>query len=229
MRWMAIADSHGDMADPQAVKRARDFMDEYRPEVRVHLGDAWDLRAMRAGADSDDQNLEDLNADLDAGMELMAWYKPTHFLHGNHEFRIDKTINGYGRGAIVAKYVTEKIAGALEGVETYPYSKRRGVLRLADTAMVHGYGHGQYAPKQHAAAYGKCLMGHIHTTCIMRAPSVPEPSTCYSIGCLCRLDMTYNECHLNTLGQTQGFAFGTIKGGRLMVQLAWCEGGEWNV
>ena len=226
---MAIADSHGDMADPAAVARAREFCGDYKPELRIHLGDCWDLRAMRAGATDDDQNIDDLNDDIEAGCELLSWYEPTHFLHGNHEHRIAKMLGSYGRAAIVAQYVHEKILVALGGAQCTPYCKRNGAVRLYDTTLVHGYGHGQYAPKEHAATYGKCLMGHIHTRLVMQAPGIPEPKTCYSIGCLCKLDMQYNAAHIKTLGQTHGFAFGSIRRGLMMVQLAWAEGGVWNV
>lgn len=228
-RFMVIADSHGDMVDEQAARRAREFVADYKPDIRVHLGDAWDLRSMRAGATDDEKNLGDLNADIEAGLELFGWYRPTHFLWGNHEKRIENASRGYGNSAVVAAYVVDKVADALEACETRRYCKRTGVLTIGDTRLLHGYRHGETAPKWHAAQYGKSLIGHIHRVEMSTFPRVEGTARCWSIGCLCRLDMPYNEAHAGTLSQAHGFAYGEIKNGRLLINQAYSEAGDWNV
>jgi hypothetical protein len=46
-RFVAFGDNHGDMADENAVEALVEFIKDYKPTVRVHLGDCWWLRIRR--------------------------------------------------------------------------------------------------------------------------------------------------------------------------------------
>ena len=49
VRFVFASDSHGDMADPEALDALWEFCKDYKPEVRVAGGDHFDLRALRRG------------------------------------------------------------------------------------------------------------------------------------------------------------------------------------
>ena len=62
-RFVIVGDSHGDMVDPCVLKAFRKFMGMWKPSIRVHLGDLFDLRNLRRGASQEDQN-DDLRDDI---------------------------------------------------------------------------------------------------------------------------------------------------------------------
>ena len=87
IKFQAIFDSHGDMVDPAAEKAAREFCEHFRPTVRIHGGDAFDLRALRSGASKEEKG-ESVKADIEAGCDLFGWFKPTVWIKGNHDERL---------------------------------------------------------------------------------------------------------------------------------------------
>ena len=48
-RFVAFGDNHGDMADHEATDALCEFIKDYKPTVRVHLGDCFDFRSLRRG------------------------------------------------------------------------------------------------------------------------------------------------------------------------------------
>jgi predicted phosphodiesterase len=54
-RFVVVADSHGDMLDPEVAKALFAFLEDWKPEIRVHAGDAWDFRNLRRGAHDDEK------------------------------------------------------------------------------------------------------------------------------------------------------------------------------
>ena len=49
-KFMAVSCSHGHLADAKATKAALEFKKRFKPDTTLHLGDAIDLAALRAGA-----------------------------------------------------------------------------------------------------------------------------------------------------------------------------------
>ena len=49
IRFVAFGDNHGDMADHEAVDALCEFIKDYKPTVRVHLGDCFDFRPCAVG------------------------------------------------------------------------------------------------------------------------------------------------------------------------------------
>jgi hypothetical protein len=90
MAWeksIFLADTHGDLVCPEAVKVVKRFMDDWQPKIRVHLGDAWDFRSLRKGA-SPEERMEGISYDYSCGMELLDWYRPNMLTMGNHDARL---------------------------------------------------------------------------------------------------------------------------------------------
>ena len=86
-RFVAFGDNHGDMADDNAVEALVEFIKDYKPTVRVHLGDCFDFRSLRRGVGNDAEGAESLIADIEAGEDFLERTKPTVYLMGNHEHR----------------------------------------------------------------------------------------------------------------------------------------------
>ena len=88
---VAMGDNHGDLACEDTLDAIMQFVATVKPKYRVHLGDNWDFRAIRRGADDTDQ-ASSLQRDWDEGEEFIrAFFKfgqERIFLRGNHDERI---------------------------------------------------------------------------------------------------------------------------------------------
>ena len=58
IRFVAFGDNHGDMADDEATDALCEFIKDYKPTVRVHLGDCFDFRSLRRGVGNDAEGAE---------------------------------------------------------------------------------------------------------------------------------------------------------------------------
>jgi predicted phosphodiesterase len=220
-RWIAVSDTHGDQLDREAWAFVLDFIADFRPTIRVHLGDAWDFRWLRQGA-SNEERADDVLADIDAGMNLIDEYKPTAFLMGNHDHRLIrgcKDTTGVVRQAHRDLHDQIMRLFGMHGTQVYPYHSFKGVHMLGDLACIHGYHHGVYAPRQHAMAYGNCIHGHTHAveSAAFHNMRAGGAVTGRAIGCLCDLDMDYATIRATSMRCQHGFAYGEIRNGRAIV------------
>jgi hypothetical protein len=209
-RFVACGDSHGDKADPSAVAAFHELCDWFKPTIRIAAGDHFDLRCLRRNA-SEGEKRERVQADIDAGLEFLKRFKPTHFLRGNHDERLwDAAISDDGKLADFASYLILDIKDVLgPNCVMYPYHKRQGVLTLGQTKVIHGYGTGVNAARRAGMVYGSCLMFHVHAIDLQPVPGL-ERRVARACGCLCELDQDYNRAHLQTLAQAHGFVYGLL-------------------
>lgn len=226
-RWVAVADNHGDACDPSAVEAALDFCKWWRPEFRIHLGDAFDFRPFRGKA-SEQERRERMQTDIDAGIDFLKRFRPTTFLRGNHDERLWKQLKSDdGKVAEYAQLVIREIEPALKGAAMYPWDRRLGVARLGDQALIHGFYAGVNAARQSAQVYGNVLVGHAHAIDQCTLPGL-EPRTGRTIGCLCRLDMEYDAGNAGSLRHRHGWAYGLMDArGRTIVWQAEKLGDSW--
>lgn len=229
IRWVAAGDNHGDELDLKAVDAFHGFVKEYKPDIRVHLGDAFNFASLRKNC-SDAESRMRLGDDLAAGCEFMDKYKPTHWLRGNHDERIYDAYKGdEGPKADLAYSFTKEIESAIGKAEMFPYNKRDGVLRLGHLKLIHGYHSGITAARQAALVYGAVIMGHVHTIDHYSVPGL-ERRVGRAVGCLCKLDLDYNRAQANTLRQAHGWAYGLLfPGGDYTVWQAEQVGGQWHI
>jgi predicted phosphodiesterase len=207
-----VSDTHGDCQDDGAVKAMLEFKKYFKPEIRIHAGDAFDFRPLRKKA-TDEERREGKSLDVEMGLNFIDAYRPTHFLRGNHDERLwdlFKSDDGQKREAAIA--TAESIMQRLQNVgceHVLPYHKRLGVLNIGKLRVVHGYAAGVNAAKKHCEVYGAVLFGHVHRIEQYSIPTL-ERNIGRCIGCLCQLDMDYNRAQLNTLSQEHGFAYGFL-------------------
>lgn len=221
-RWMAVGDVHGDHQDPEAVLAALEWMQHFKPEIRVHGGDNWDLRWLRRGA-SEQEKRDRVEADLEAGCQFMRDYKPTHFLKGNHDIRLDDALESdVGSLAAVASMIRDRMVMSIPAdCEIFPYCKRHGVMELGNYKIVHGFASGVGAVRKQAQTYGSVLTFHNHRIEQAIHGRWPTADVGWCCGCLCKLDLGYNRASLGTLGQEHGFAYGWVHDcGEVVVHIA---------
>lgn len=231
-RFVFACDVHGDQQNPQAVGVLLDFMQDWKPTVRICGGDVWDFRPLRRKA-SDDEKRESMEGDFHAGLGFLNKFKPTHWLLGNHEYRLwhmaatsDGVLGDYSRACVtgITKWSNKQRCIVL------PYHKRLGVVRLGHLKCIHGFWVGIHADKQAAMVYGSCLMGHTHSVSEFAIPGL-ERRVARSCGCLCHLDMEYNLRTPSSLRHANGFAFGVVDRdtGLYHVWQAECINGTWVI
>ena len=214
-KFVVVGDNHGDMADPASVSALMAFLKDFKPEIRVHLGDNYDFRNLRKGA-SDDEKAASLQEDWAAGTDFMRSFfdggKQNHLLLGNHDARIYNF--AHSATGVLRDYANDGIKQLESEVrkckaQMLPYDSAHGILKIGKLTMLHGYHAGVGATRQHAAVYGSGLFGHVHTQESSPIPSL-EPAEARSIGCLCIRDMDYINAKTGKLRWTQGWAYGLL-------------------
>lgn len=229
-KWVAAFDSHGDMLDRDAEKVLFDFIDDFKPDVRIHGGDFLDLRSLRTNV-GEDERTEDLKADVEAGVDFVQRFAPDVLLMGNHDHRLIKGVRNRGNGNLrmLCQMLHDSILDRIKVKTILPYDAKKGIYRLGDLAIMHGYRIGKYAALQAALQAGSsAMMGHVHTD--MEIPlDNAGGHVGHCIGCLCQLDMQYAETWVSRLRWSHGFAFGYENRGTTTVFHATERNGIWNI
>jgi len=215
-RFVVASDSHGDQVDPETERALFAFISDFKPQLRIHAGDAWDFRNLRRGA-SDDEKAHSLEDDWQAGSDFMRRFfdggKENHFLRGNHDERLwhfahsaTGLLRDYAHDGIKR---VEKLA-AKSRAKMMPYDSRLGVLKLGALKVIHGYAAGIGAARKHAIVYRNCLFGHTHNCDVAGAESDEGVSEARGIGACCRLDMPYNAHQTSKLRHQNAFCYGLL-------------------
>ncbi len=209
-RFQIGFDLHGNQQDPKANEVFFKFADLWKPQIRVSGGDNWNFVALRKGASQEERN-ESLEADYRAGKEWLERFRCTHFLEGNHDYRLWALLNTQGP----LRDLASRCVGDAEALFTklrcrrYPYDKRTGVLTLGHLKVIHGFAYGVNAARRQAQAYGSVLCGHGHG---IQHVSIEGPDNRMGrmCGCLCKLDMDYVHANLASLIWRHGFVYGVV-------------------
>ena len=215
-RFVVAADSHGDQVDPATESALLSFVHDFKPQLRIHAGDAFDFRNLRRGA-SDDEKAHSLEDDWRMGSDFMRRFfdggKENHFLRGNHDERLwhfahsaTGLLRDYAHDGIarVEKLVKQSRARML------PYDSRLGVLKLGALKVIHGYAAGIGAARKHALVYGRSIFGHTHNCDVAVAESCDGATEARGIGACCKLDMAYNQHQMGKLRHQNAFCYGLL-------------------
>ena len=224
IKFVAAGDVHGDEQDPTTIKALLAFTKEYLGKdggLVVCLGDLWDFRAIRRGADDTDQ-ASSLQQDWDAGEEFIREFfkfgDERIFLRGNHDERIyDMSTNV--RSGVARDYALDGCANIEQIMKDtrgkmYPYDSTNGIYKQGSLTFVHGYGASLHGAKQHADAYGAgaVLFGHTHAIDYYKSVSI-DSREAYNIGCCCGITPSYTRNQMRRLRWQNGWAFGLIHEG----------------
>ena len=215
-KFVDMADNHGDMIDPIAESAFFEFMADFKPDVVIHSGDNWDFRNIRRGA-TEDEKRESMGPDWEAGSDFFKRYfsygSERHFLRGNHDERVYYLLHnckGIHRDYAERGVKDIEMLCRARRVNMLPYDSRKGVLRIGHFTTIHGYHAGMGAANCHARIYGNCFFGHTHTQDVAPVPNLDGPAEARGIGCLCQIDMPYNQHQTNKLRHQQGWVYGEL-------------------
>lgn len=210
-RFLAVSCSHGEYADEESLAEVLRFKAAYKPHTVMHLGDALDFTALRAGANGTKDESSSLEKDFDAGTQFLERLEPTHFWMGNHEDRVTRLI---GHHNAVISYAASRVMGEITGLcgkmhcKVIPYDNELGWVKFGDTLFGHGHMFSMAAIREHAEAFGKCVFGHLHRTGIERART-RQHATGYCVGWLGRKQAaSYAKSNRSRLAWNNGYAHG---------------------
>ena len=217
--FVAAGDNHGDKADPEALGALWEFCRDFRPQLRIHLGDCFDLRPLRKSANLAEQR-EHLRPDLDAGISFLRKFAPDVWLWGNHEGRLDDQIEGatdpnWADHLQGIKDELRREARRAGCKKILPYHAELGVYEIANRiALAHGYAHGKDAVAQQGQFFaqrgGGFICGHIHRLEMVSLQKW-QGGAAYSAGCLCdKTVMGYSSKRLGTARWGTGWAAGWV-------------------
>ena len=210
-RLLAVACSHGGLADPTAIAAVVKFKRQFRPHKTIHLGDFTDTTAFRSGAKGSSDETEPVRPDIDAGLEFIEQLGADLVFCGNHEARIWRLAHHYN--AIVSelsKHVIERIQSRCkrQRAELVEYDGVWQQRTIGNFKFMHGVFYSENAARDHAEAYGNCVHGHTHRSGIAKGRRDDNP-TGFNVGTLTKIpNMDYANTRRATLAWSQGFVFG---------------------
>jgi hypothetical protein len=230
-RFVAVGDNHGDLVHRADAEEFFRFCKGFRAHLSVHLGDCFDIRNLRRGADPKEEG-DDIEPDLTAGFMFLDRFKPNVFLLGNHDWRLWKAM-GDSRGIVrqfakdTIKHI-EKACGRMK-CRVLPYHIDDGVYTRGKLSFLHGYVSGKNALRKHASVYRSCVFGHVHGNGMVYEEGRDHPvATCVG-GLGDHAKMDYATQRTATLSWGPGWAYGFIdeKTGASQTWIAQKLAGKW--
>ena len=236
-KFVAFGDTHGDMVHQPTLDALCDFISDFKPDYKVHIGDLFDFRALRQGIKATETDAyDDFRADTLKGHQILEQTQPAVLLLGNHDHRIVRVSEEHANGLMREAAATG--IGRLEKTcrktktRIIPYHYNKGVYNLDDIYFTHGYTANQRTVAQHAEYFGRginssVVMGHIHRIEVQPGRT-HNRATGYSIGCMCDYDnMTYAAHRLATSLWEHAWAYGITSKKGHQIWVARKTGDEW--
>lgn len=210
-RFLLCSCSHGHLADPAATKALLDFKRKWKPALTWHLGDAFDLAALRSGAKGTADEADSIVSDFGAGIDFLKALEPQKFFYGNHEDRLPHLAESPNA---VVSYACSQIMGEIQDVcaelkaEVISYDIEDGWRPFGDALAGHGFMYSTHALAQHAQTFGKCFIGHLHYVGQMGGMR-PGAPVAYCVGTLSKIKaMAYARRRPAVLRWSQGWYWG---------------------
>lgn len=236
MAWeksIFVGCSHGDLVSQDAVKAVKRFMDDWKPKHRVHLGDAWDFRALRKGA-GPEERAEGIRYDYNCGLEFLDWYKPQILTMGNHDARPYRAAGEFSNGPLADMMATfcEQIEDDLRQrrIKWTPWGVNNwATLPIGGPKLLHGYRSTMYPAKAHFEVYGESICAHVHKPDYYEARHA-DGGKAYTVGTLADISkLTYADAHTAKLGWRNSFLYGlhNTKTGKWQAWEVVKDGKEW--
>jgi hypothetical protein len=239
-RIVVMGDNHGNHGDQDTLKAVLDFCKEFKPTHRVHLGDNWDLAALRKGVSNQDKEASwaVLKDDLEQGAEWLAKYRPTHFLNGNHDWRVRDAM--YNTDSITKLDALKDVDLAMSkairqsGCKVVkPYTVQKGYVDIGPMTFTHGFFHGNDAILKMAHRFNSgpghgLVMGHLHRA-EQHNLERRGGGAVWICGCACDTQLQYAERRPSTLRWQNSFMAFIIKGEHYIGRQAHKFNGRWEM
>lgn len=196
--------------DESVVRVFHSFVRDFNPSIRIINGDLFDLTCLRIGATATEKSVS-LETDLEYGLEFLSKFPPTDFNYGNHEDRLMKLrADPNSEIRLAAKMIMEKIAKEIPYCHIRPYDTIKGIMKLGNLNVLHGFGRGgKTCAREHAIAFGPCVIGHGHRIEYEKIAS-RNRLVCNMGGCLCKPHLDYNKALIGAMNQENGWPYGLL-------------------
>jgi hypothetical protein len=232
-KFVVCGDSHGSLVCEKSKKKFLDFVDDWKPHHRIHLGDLWDFSPLRKGA-SQEEKADGIADDYVAGIEFLDEYKPHFLTLGNHDDRIWMHSTHCADG--IMRERCSQLAEASENefkkrkIQWVPYHVTR-YLQMPEGGpkLIHGFRATMYPAKAHFENWGPSICGHVHKPDTYVARHIDGQAS-YSVGCLADIGkMSYADRTPAKLAWRKGWLYDMINA-KTGAWNAWHvieEGGQW--
>ncbi len=232
-KFVVCGDSHGNLVCEDSKKKFFDFVSDWKPHYRIHLGDFIDAPSLRRGCSIEERALG-ISDDFNAGIQFLREYKPHYLTLGNHDDRIWLHSTHCADG--ILKEHCSKLASAAESefsrlkIKWVPYHVSKYLmLPEGGPKLIHGFRATMYPAKSHFENWGPSICGHVHKPDTYIARHIDGQAS-YSVGCLANIDlMSYADRTPAKLAWRQGWLYGMINS-KTGAWNAWHvirEGGQW--
>lgn len=212
----AVGCSHGIYADPTALEAVLKFKREFKPDITIHLGDAIDCTAFMSshmGAARGD----DVEPDVNGGLDFLRELRPQYFIFGNHEDRLDRLATSKNE---LVSYCAVTVLSHIESFcnrhkcKTIPYTGNDQDLTIGNVRFMHGTVYNVSATRDHAEAFapfrGAVVHAHTHRAAQDTGRRGDAPIG-FCVGTLGRkAAFGYAKTRRATLGWSQAFLYGYI-------------------
>jgi predicted phosphodiesterase len=234
-RILCMGDNHGNHSDPDTLDAILRFSKAFRPTVRIHLGDNWDLASLRKGVSKGEKEASghDLMEDVDAGCDWVRKYAPTHFLMGNHEQRVRDMMHNTDSITRLEsiKDIDRKMRKAIRqsGCKVIKdYNTTDNYIDIGPITFVHGRGSDplRSAYRVNSGRGRAVVMGHYHRAEQMNLERLGGGCVWVN-GCACDLDMQYAEITYSRLRWQHSFMAFIVKGENYIGRQAHRFNGKW--
>jgi len=232
-RFIALGCNHGNLADQSALKEVLAFKERWKPDTTMHLGDCYDLAALRTGAKGTSDESVSIMDDFNAGTSFLRDLRPNYFFLGNHSSRLYKLQNHHN--AIIS-HCAGQVIGDINDLakdlkfKIIPYDIDMGWRKFGDCDFGHGYMFNMAAIRDHAEMRGKCVIAHLHRVGQEPGRRSDHPVG-YCVGALCDISrMDYAKTQRSRTAWSQGFAWGEYCDTETVVRLERrCNSGAWRM
>jgi hypothetical protein len=213
-KFVVCGDSHGSLVCEKSKRKFLDFVDDWKPHHRIHLGDLWDFSPLRKGA-SQEEKADGIADDYVAGIEFLDEYKPHFLALGNHDDRIWMHSTHCADG--VMRERCSQLAEASETefkkrkIQWVPYHVTR-YLQMPEGGpkLIHGFRSTMYPARAHFENWGPSICGHVHKPDTYVARHIDGQAS-YSVGCLADISkMSYADRAPAKLAWRKGWLYGMI-------------------
>lgn len=232
-RIVAVGCTHGEFLNQDAAKAVFRFCKTFKPEIRVHLGDAYDTRAFRSGAKGTQDETAPMADDIGLGGRFLYEFKPTHFAEGNHDYRPRQLMNHHNTIiSEAAAAVHQRMMEPLVRMKTLwkPWSIWHA-HEIGGFKFWHGVLYGENYLRDTANRWGNCVVAHAHRAGYSKAIRT-DCGGAFGVGTLATIEaMGYAEHRASTLAWSHGIVWGEVCEDKANLQLTqWPKGeAEWRL
>jgi len=197
---LILADVHVPFHSAKDLEIAINYGIEHKCTDVILLGDFID--AYSISHFERDINLRDFSKEVTIAKEILTILEDNFkgqniYLEGNHCNRYNKYLNKQAPELLGLESLSFR---SIFGLENWTIVNEKRPLKIGNMYLMHGDQISASGKNKAQGIYNKtksnCIIGHYHKTSIYSEVGLDgKQVTCYSVGCLSKLNPLYNPCH----------------------------------